>query len=224
MKGFVYIMSNPSMPGLLKIGQTATDPEGRRRELQDTGVPLPFELEYSIYIEDYESVERAVHQRLGDFRAASNREFFQLPLDQAVGVIKSVCEGTEFVVVANDQESIFARQRWLNCLVTVFFGWAIPRDLITGEEKSAFNRWKWAYFVYPLTLVLSLISEEGHSLPILLYMFAFASLPVLMAFVAEKYGRSPHRWYWAGIFTFGCALVVLLVLGERKSTDMSERD
>ena len=129
------------MPGLLKIGQTATDPEGRRRELQDTGVPLPFELEYSIYIEDYESVERAVHQRLGDFRAASNREFFQLPLNQAVRAIKSVCEGTEFVVVVNYQKAVEQE--------------ALEQEAV-AEYRKAVNFWKGALFIWLAFFLISL--------------------------------------------------------------------
>ena len=38
MKGYVYVMSNKSFEGLLKIGMTEKDPEARRKELQGTGV------------------------------------------------------------------------------------------------------------------------------------------------------------------------------------------
>jgi len=36
-------MSNPAMPGLVKIGQTTNEITIRMNELNTTGVPLPFE-------------------------------------------------------------------------------------------------------------------------------------------------------------------------------------
>lgn len=45
--GYVYILSNPSMPGLLKIGMTRFDPTRRVQELSSaTGVPTQFQLIY----------------------------------------------------------------------------------------------------------------------------------------------------------------------------------
>ena len=46
MAGFVYIMSNPAFPQLLKIGKSGKDPTGDRvKELNQTGVPEPFKVE-----------------------------------------------------------------------------------------------------------------------------------------------------------------------------------
>ena len=46
-QGYVYILSNISMPGLLKIGMTRLDPTKRVKELSSsTGVPTPFNLVY----------------------------------------------------------------------------------------------------------------------------------------------------------------------------------
>jgi len=40
----VYLLTNPAMPGLIKIGRTTRkDIKARMRELYTTGVPLPFE-------------------------------------------------------------------------------------------------------------------------------------------------------------------------------------
>ena len=89
--GYVYVLSNPSMPGLVKIGRTERDPETRRVELSKaTGVPTPFRLEYSQFFEDCHLAEKAVHndlQRLGQ-RANDGREFFRVTVVQAVGVLK----------------------------------------------------------------------------------------------------------------------------------------
>ena len=42
--GIVYVLTNESMPGLVKIGMTDdTDPSARMGQLFSTGVPLPFE-------------------------------------------------------------------------------------------------------------------------------------------------------------------------------------
>jgi len=42
-KGLVYVLTNPAMPRLVKIGQTTDKITSRMNELNTTGVPLPFE-------------------------------------------------------------------------------------------------------------------------------------------------------------------------------------
>lgn len=46
MGSFVYVLTNPSMPGLVKVGKTTTSPGQRMAELHTTGVPTAFELEF----------------------------------------------------------------------------------------------------------------------------------------------------------------------------------
>jgi len=46
--GIVYLLTNPFMPGLVKIGMTAQeDIDKRMKELYTTGVPVPFECRYA---------------------------------------------------------------------------------------------------------------------------------------------------------------------------------
>ena len=79
MAGFVYVMSNPGMPKLLKIGKTSKDPSTfRLDELYTTGVPFPFECEYYIYVADCDWLERNVFAELGEFRPNPKREFLSL--------------------------------------------------------------------------------------------------------------------------------------------------
>lgn len=43
MADIVYLLTNESMPGLVKVGRTNGDLAVRIRQLFQTGVPLPFE-------------------------------------------------------------------------------------------------------------------------------------------------------------------------------------
>ena len=44
MPNIVYVLTNPAMPGIVKIGMTEReDVQRRMTELYSTGVPLPFE-------------------------------------------------------------------------------------------------------------------------------------------------------------------------------------
>ncbi len=76
MKGYVYILSNPSMPGLVKIGRTIRTVDGRAVELYQTGVPTPFVVEHWVLSPDCAELELAVHAILDPHRVAAGREFF----------------------------------------------------------------------------------------------------------------------------------------------------
>ncbi len=77
MKGYVYILSNPSMPGLVKIGRTTRSVDGRAMELYQTGVPMPFVIEHWVLSPDCVALERTVHSLLPDLRVGDGREFFR---------------------------------------------------------------------------------------------------------------------------------------------------
>jgi len=88
MIGFIYIMSNPSHPDLVKIGQTSKDPEERRRELYTTGVPTDFVLEYWALSDDYVSLELEIHRSLDHLRFNQNKEFFNISVPEAINEIR----------------------------------------------------------------------------------------------------------------------------------------
>ena len=97
--GYVYILTNPSMPGLVKVGKTTITPNKRMGELHSTGVPTPFELECSISVNDCHEAELLAHQALNSFRVAKNREFFKVSPKKAIErILESVeeCEVVDF--------------------------------------------------------------------------------------------------------------------------------
>ena len=77
--GIVYVLSNPSMPGMVKIGKTENpDMQVRLEALYSTGVPLPFKCELAFEVKDETLVEHALHDVLHKQRVNQNREFFQI--------------------------------------------------------------------------------------------------------------------------------------------------
>ena len=77
--GHVYLLTNPVMPGLIKIGfTTSPDVEIRMKQIYSTGVPLPFECVYSKRLDNYKEAENALHVAFGSTRVNPKREFFRI--------------------------------------------------------------------------------------------------------------------------------------------------
>lgn len=85
--GYVYVLSNPAMPNLLKIGYTDRDVDERVEELNSTGVPVPFEIEAIFGSPNAYEDEQAIHSMLAQHRLANNREFFSIDIKETVQCI-----------------------------------------------------------------------------------------------------------------------------------------
>jgi hypothetical protein len=89
MNGSVYILTNPAMPGIVKIGLTTReDINERLRELFTTSVPVPFDCAFACKVDDCNSVERALHIAFGPNRIHPQREFFKIEPEQAIVILK----------------------------------------------------------------------------------------------------------------------------------------
>jgi hypothetical protein len=77
--GIVYVLTNPAMPGLTKIGMTTQEEiTSRLNQLYTTGVPVPFECVYACQVKDCDRVEAAFHLGFGNVRINPKREFFKI--------------------------------------------------------------------------------------------------------------------------------------------------
>jgi len=86
---WVYVLSNPTTPGLLKIGYTTQTPDERAKQISNaTGVALPYKVEWAFKCFDGEQLEGEVHRKLREYRVNNQREFFQINLEEAKKVIK----------------------------------------------------------------------------------------------------------------------------------------
>ncbi|MDX1963650.1 MAG: GIY-YIG nuclease family protein [Pirellulales bacterium] len=85
----VYVLVNPAMPGLVKIGRTAAhDTAIRLAQLYTTGVPVPFELKFACRVQNPDEVELALHTAFGPQRINPRREFFRIDPEQAIAILR----------------------------------------------------------------------------------------------------------------------------------------
>mgnify|MGYP002144210229 CR=1 FL=1 len=99
MSEYIYILSNPSMPNLIKVGKTTKHPSKRMSELHSTGVPTPFELEFSAMVDNCGFSELAAHRALANYRVTGKREFFRISVKKAIELRDNFLGGWEKVVV-----------------------------------------------------------------------------------------------------------------------------
>ncbi|BDP44654.1 hypothetical protein DAETH_46230 (plasmid) [Deinococcus aetherius] len=84
----MYVLLNPSMPGLVKVGLTMRDAAERARELAGaTGVPTDFLIAYEANFEDVHGAEQHMHASLAPFRVNQGREFFRVPPTFAIDTL-----------------------------------------------------------------------------------------------------------------------------------------
>lgn len=101
-KGYIYILTNPAMPDWIKIGST-TNVDDRVKTLSSrTAVPLSFYCYATIFCENYEVVEKTIHDMIDaidpTLRAKEKtkddkekvREFFRMQPSAALKIFKSV--------------------------------------------------------------------------------------------------------------------------------------
>lgn len=88
----MYILTNPSFrEDWVKIGKSARPVDIRSKKLDNTAVPLPFEIHATIKTVKYNEVEKLVHKiidNLTDFRIRQNREFFNVAPQKALEFLK----------------------------------------------------------------------------------------------------------------------------------------
>ena len=88
MKGWVYVISNDAMPGLVKVGFSSKDPDLRASELNHTGSPHPYIVDYEVLTEHPRDIEQRVHRKLSEHR--EGREWFRCTPEFAVSAVQQI--------------------------------------------------------------------------------------------------------------------------------------
>ena len=78
MAEVVYILINPTIPDLIKVGRTENLGDRIKSLSRHAGVPVAFECFYACEVEDSFKVEKKIHDAFGDHRVNPKREFFRI--------------------------------------------------------------------------------------------------------------------------------------------------
>ena len=92
---WVYVLTNPTMPGLCKVGFTKNKPSDRVKQINAaTGVALDFVVEWAFPCFNAHDVEKQVHKYLEDngFRVNRHKEFFNITVDEAKSIVERIGE------------------------------------------------------------------------------------------------------------------------------------
>lgn len=123
MKGWVYVIVNSAIPGLVKIGYSMKDPGLRAIELNHTGVPHPYIVNYEVLVDEPRLFEQRVHAKLSNIQ--EGKEWFRCSSEEAIAAIQSIVqksallenfkqadrEQAEAIRIKNEQEEILRKQR-----------------------------------------------------------------------------------------------------------------
>ena len=92
-KQYVYILTNPTIPGMVKIGYTKNAPSKRVKQINaSTGVAQDFQVAWAFGCYNGIELEQEVHRYCESFRVNNKREFFRMTVDEAKAVIERLGE------------------------------------------------------------------------------------------------------------------------------------
>lgn len=90
--GYIYIMTNPALHDMVKIGYSI-DIEKRRKELSTTALPYEYEI-YAIYETQGKLEDKKLHALIDtlnpDLRVSANREFFVMSPEDAYKLLEAI--------------------------------------------------------------------------------------------------------------------------------------
>jgi T5orf172 domain-containing protein len=103
-RGWVYVITNEAMPGLVKVGYSTRDPHDRAQELNHTGSPKPFRVSHDVLVLEPQKVEQAVHKELEHL--SHGKEWFKTSVERASNAIREVAHELDAVLMDEQVSSV----------------------------------------------------------------------------------------------------------------------
>ena len=87
---WVYVIVQPAMPGLVKVGWSRKDPLSRAKELSGTHVPTDYVVAVRALVANADAVEKRAHRLLANRRRG--KEWFECEVVEAITALNAACE------------------------------------------------------------------------------------------------------------------------------------
>ena len=89
--GWLYVISSPSLPGLVKLGATRRlNPTIRVKELSSSSLPEPYKAHCFVFSDDCFELESQIHKYFDKERVNPDREFFRIEPKDAIDVLREI--------------------------------------------------------------------------------------------------------------------------------------
>ena len=155
--GYVYILTNPSFrEDWGKIGKSSRPVNVRSKELDNTAVPLPFEVFATMRTIKYNEAEKLVHryiERFTNLRIRNNREFFNVKPEEALEIfyeVASLLDDAEIKEVYKEgQKDDYAKKHELHDLPNENYGnrvWLLPYRKKFFDLKRCYDKYGEVYW------------------------------------------------------------------------------
>ena len=92
MKGWLYVISNRAVKGMVKVGGTPKDPAAYAKSLDKAGLPFPHEVGYEALVADIAAAEKIAAEALA--HKAEGRGWYSCTVAEAAREITAAVAGT----------------------------------------------------------------------------------------------------------------------------------
>lgn len=157
--GYVYILTNPSFrEDWVKIGKSSRPVDVRSKELDNTAVPLPFEIFATMKTVKYNEAEKLVHryiERFTNLRIRNNREFFNVQPEEALDIFREVamllddaeiCEVQKEGLISFEEKPRKHKKNSQPDIETGNRVWLIPYNKKFFDLKGCYDKFKDVYW------------------------------------------------------------------------------
>ncbi|MCR5036221.1 MAG: GIY-YIG nuclease family protein [Bacteroidales bacterium] len=155
-QGYVYILTNPSFKeDWVKIGKSSRPVDVRSKELDNTAVPLPFEIFATMKTCKYDKAEKLIHssiERFTNLRVRKNREFFKVKPEEALAIFKEIAEVIDDAEIEETYKKAMMKDEGTkdpSLTSTRKDGkrvWLIPSNSKYFDVKGCFDKYGYVYW------------------------------------------------------------------------------
>ncbi len=149
-RGIVYCLTNPAMPGLVKIGRVEnSDADALKKRLSSlytSSMPYPFTLRYAVVAANAKKIEGLLHDAFADSRNNPRREFFEIAYERVIAAMQ-LTGGKE--IYLDDKPDSKVKQADIDA-----------RNRLQQREDKKLSAFKFSYAEVPIGAEITFVRDS----------------------------------------------------------------